>query len=333
MKVCILTEGGLDIGFGHIARCGALYDAFLKNKIIPKFLINGDSTVKGMLKGKRHKIFNWLDERGLLFDLIENSDIIILDSYLAGSDIYEIVSKITKIPVYIDDAKRLKYPKGIVVNGTLGAEKIRYPGGKDRIYLTGGKYVLLRKEFWKAPLKKINGKIEKIMITFGGDDINNMTPLVIKLFKENFPSLFKYVIVGKAFRDIKKIESLRDRSTNLVYYPDAKKLKELMLKADLVISAGGQTLYELARVGVPVIAVTTAKNQIFNMKGSMQAGFIEEASWWADPNINNRLLRSFESLAPVKARIGKSNIGRRLVDGKGACEVARYLINHYTENR
>ena len=43
MNVVILTEGGKDYGFGHVARCGSIYQAFQYYNVFPKFLVNGDN--------------------------------------------------------------------------------------------------------------------------------------------------------------------------------------------------------------------------------------------------------------------------------------------------
>ena len=53
MKVVIVTEGGKDIGFGHITRCISLYQAFEERGIIPEFIVSGDTTVASLLKERR----------------------------------------------------------------------------------------------------------------------------------------------------------------------------------------------------------------------------------------------------------------------------------------
>ena len=40
MNVIILTEGGKDYGFGHVARCSSIYQAFRKFCITPQFIVN-----------------------------------------------------------------------------------------------------------------------------------------------------------------------------------------------------------------------------------------------------------------------------------------------------
>ena len=50
MRVFIITEGGRNIGFGHITRCISLYQAFERRKIIPELIVNGDNTIEELLK-------------------------------------------------------------------------------------------------------------------------------------------------------------------------------------------------------------------------------------------------------------------------------------------
>jgi len=180
MKIFILTEGGRKIGFGHITRCIALYEAFEKKGIKPYFIVNADNSVKALLKGKRNKIFNWLKKQDELFDLISGADIVIIDSYLAKNNLYRNISDRTKLAVYIDDNKRVNYPDGIVINGSIYAKGLGYPVTKGITHLLGTKYLALRREFWDAPRKKMGKQINSVMITFGGDDTRGMTPKILR---------------------------------------------------------------------------------------------------------------------------------------------------------
>jgi len=109
MKVFILTEGGKDIGFGHITRCLSLYQAFEERGIRPKFIINGDNNSEYLLNGANYQLLNWIEKPGKIFELIKNADIAIIDSYLADISFYNTLSDLLKLPVYIDDNKRLDY--------------------------------------------------------------------------------------------------------------------------------------------------------------------------------------------------------------------------------
>jgi len=332
MKVFIITEGSRFIGFGHITRCTSLYQAFEEKGILPLFLINGDETVKDLLNNKNCEIFNWLTEEQKLFKFIENADVVIMDSYLAGYELYEKISSLVKVPVYLDDNKRIDYPRGIVVNAAVYADELNYPDKKGVSYLLGSQYIPIRKEFWDVPEKEIKENIEKIMITFGGDDEKNMTPNILKLLNKNFSELTKKVVIGKGFKNIEQIEALNNAKTKLIYYPDAEGMKRVMLESDMAISASGQTLYELARIGLPTIAISVAENQMNNLKGWQKAGFIEYAGSCDDEHVFSNVIQKLELLQDFGLRQEKSKNGRALVDGLGAIRTVKHCIKTFFDN-
>jgi len=327
-KVFIVTEGSKKIGFGHITRCSGLYEAFCKMGIKPMFILNSDESVKSILKQKDYYIFDWLKEESKFLDLIKNADVVIIDSYLADFKIYKKISELVKVSIYIDDDKRMDYPTGIVVNGTVHSKYLNYPELSNVKYLLGTQYIPLRKEFWKVPEKEINNKIETIMLTFGGDDLRDMTPKVLEMLEKEFPTVLKKIIIGKGFKNIKEIEKLNSNETELIYFPEASGMIDTMLKADLTISAGGQTLYELARLGVPTIAIGVAPNQINNVNYWQKTKFIDYAGFWNDNNCLKNILEYLKTLENMDLRKEKSNIGRNCVDGLGAMRIAKYSLQN-----
>lgn len=327
MKVFIITEGGKDIGFGHITRCLSLYQAFEERGIKPKFIINGDNDIEYLLKDINYQIFNWLDERNKLFTIIKNTDIAIIDSYLADISVYNKITNLVKISVYIDDNKRLDYPKGIMLNGNIHAETLNYPKKDGIMYLLGTKYTPLRKEFWEVPEKKIKENIESIMVTFGGDDAKNMTPKIINLLNKEYPNLKKNIIIGRAFHNIQEIRKNIDNNTNLIYYPDADKIKKIMLESDIAISAGGQTIYELCRIGLPLITVEVAINQKNNIFDLYMKKLILKPIQWDQINFKNELIKQLRELKKYLIRKKINKKIKESIDGQGARRVVETTNN------
>ncbi len=328
MKIFILTEGGKGIGMGHLTRCLSLYQAFEEKKILPKFIINGDEMVKYLFKGKNYRIFKWLKERKNLFDAINNADIAIIDSYLADYKFYKSLSELVKLPVYIDDNKRINYPRGIVVNGNIYAKEFNYSQKDDITYLLGRKYIILRKEFWNVPKKNINPTIRSIMLTFGGEDKENFTFQVLRFLAKRCPDLNKKVIIGKGFKDknIKLLRKFQDKKTKFIIFPNAKMMRSLMLESDVAISSGGQTLNELARTGIPTIAILTSDNQLRNVNSWARARFIENAGRWTNSDVFKKIFASLELLKTKKERQKRSAAGKRMVDGRGAVRTVEYCL-------
>jgi UDP-2,4-diacetamido-2,4,6-trideoxy-beta-L-altropyranose hydrolase len=327
MNAFVLTEGGLNIGFGHITRCLSLCQAFEANGILPEFIVNGDESIDGVFKDRQHKRLNWLEHEKRVLASIKDADIVIIDSYLADIDFYREVSGSVRVAVFIDDNKRVDYPKGVVVNGSISAERLHYPARENIAYLLGPKYIPLRKEFWNTPEKEIRDNVTSIMVTFGGDDMRNLTPKVMELLAKDYPGLSRQIVIGKGFRNPKQIEAAADHNTILHHNPDAETMLNIMLSSDVAISACGQTLYELARVGVPAIAVAVADNQFNNASGWRQAGFIEYAGWWEDGMLLDNVRSALRLLEDGDGRKKMSRNGRTEVDGKGANRVVDYLCN------
>jgi UDP-2,4-diacetamido-2,4,6-trideoxy-beta-L-altropyranose hydrolase len=266
MKVAIITEGFQGTGYGHLTRCLSIYQAFEEKNITPLYIANCDEEGKNFIPNTNLLQLNWLENVDELLSKIKGYDIAVIDSYLAPLEIYEKIYRTVKKAVYIDDYLRLNYPPGVIVNGTVGAENLPYKKDDEHDYLLGIKYIPLRKEFWNVSKIQVKRDAKSVLITFGGVDMRNITPKVLKLINDNFPNLIKNVVIGKGFENTDEIKSVADKNTHCFYFPDGEQMKRLMLESDFAISAGGQTLNELATLGLPTIMVQIADNQINNIK-------------------------------------------------------------------
>jgi len=184
----------------------------------------------------------------------------------------------------------------------------------------------LTKAFWYAPEKIISKKVKNILITFGGSDLKEMTPRVLKFLSEEYKEMNKFVIIGKAFEHINIIKKYLDKNTKLFFHPNGETIKNIMLDSDIAISAGGQTLFELARIGVPTIAVTVANNQKLNIKSLLDIDFIEYVGNWNDRNFYFKLNQTIKKLKNFHLRKRKNIIGRKLIDGYGSVRVANFVL-------
>jgi len=321
LRIFIITEGLKNTGYGHITRCLSLYQAFEERNISPIIFVNGDNNCKPYLENARYEIIDWLSEENNLFEKIKKSDVIIIDSYLANLNFYKKISLLTDKPVYVDDNLRLEYPQGIIINGTINAQNFDYPLKDEIVYLLGLQYIPLRKEFWNVPDKYIRDKMEEILIILGGYDNHNLIPDILKFFSNSNPLLKKNVVVGSESNNLNEIKKVVDSHTEIIINANAEKMKRIMLKSDLAISAGGQTLYELARVGLPSIVIGAAENQSRNIKGWAEVGFIKFIGWWHDLNLLKNLEKAFTELENFSERKEISFIGRKNVDGAGCLRI------------
>ncbi|MCX8077571.1 MAG: hypothetical protein N3D76_02830, partial [Geminocystis sp.] len=295
-RVLFLTEGYRQIGFGHITRCTSIYQAvgILGGEAL--MLVRGDYNTRCILKGIKYELCDWHNRWGEVKNRLKDFDTVVIDSYLADWEIYQEASDNVKVCLYIDDFKRLEYPKGIILNGGIHGEMLDYPKEEGRIYLLGPKFIPLREAFWGVGLKRINKELKRALITFGGADSRNMTLEVLRLLRKEHPELELFVVVGKGFKNKEEVYKLKDEKIRVFESLSGEEMRDLMTMVDLAVSAGGQTTYELARVGVPSVLVAVADNQLLNCKGWEKAGFAFYAGWWEDKELWKKLSEGVEKL-------------------------------------
>lgn len=325
MKVSIITEGFRNTGYGHITRCISLYQAFQERKIFPTLYVNGDEKSKKFLINFNYEIIDWLNHPAQLIKKIINSDILIIDSYLASKEFYDNIYKFTKILLIIDDYMRIDYSAGIVLNGTINAEQFQYPNKKEVEYLLGSKYIPIRKAFWDIPNRKYKNNLSLILITFGGQDIRNLTLPVVKALIDYDPDLKLKVVFGNKNSE----EFKEEQKINAEFYfsVNEEEMKNLMLECDLAIAAAGQTLYELAATGTPTIAVAVADNQRHNINEWHEAGFLLEPIYYNDINCIKKIIDQVEKMKSIRIRKKLGKNGKAKVDGKGSQIIVDFLID------
>lgn len=296
-KILVLTEGNVDIGFGHLSRCIALMQAMKDqaDDVFVDFRVNGDRTAGKFLSEENVgsvSFFDWEKDEASILGAAEETDLVIIDSHLANKALYDSISDISDSKVLmIDDYDRIEYPEGTVV--------------RPSIYGDGKEYIILRKEFWDVPEKTINKDIKSILLTFddGSDFFNN----VLNRLKSKFD--FSIETVGRNKSRVRGEELVRK-----------------MMKADLSISGGGQTAYELARCGVPTIGICFAENQEENLEFLEKSGFLRFTGWYNDQKLLDKLEKMIGFFLPYEKRKSSSEAGKNLVDGKGSKRIIRKII-------
>ncbi|MFC2061390.1 PseG/SpsG family protein [Elusimicrobiota bacterium] len=308
MRAFILSEGGKSIGYGHLTRCIALLQAIKQGGADNKaeFIYSGDAEAEYFIKNQdiSGSNLNWIEKYDKFEKMLDLESIVIMDSYLAPKSIYDRISEMLGGKIcMIDDFRRIDYPGGIVVNPSVFSDRLDYPENKNIKYLLGNEYIILRKEFWDVPEKHINNKVKNILITFGGMGYTDLMSEIVDML--NNTSGFNCIVV----------EPEKNRF-------NAKEMLGLMLKADICISGGGQTTYELARCGVPTIGICFADNQKWNLEGWQAAGFIKYIGWRDDKGLFDKLNEAIKCFLPENERRSRSEIGKSIVDGKGVKRIA-----------
>lgn len=208
--------------------------------------------------------------------LLHECEAIVVDSYDAS---HEYVMRLRTAGLYvvaIDDLARFAFPCQLVVNCGLQARQLPYSSSSgDTTFLLGPQYALIRPEFWQIPSRAIADRVQNVLVTLGGGDPQNLTPTLLGLL-DDLPGDFTVTtIIGPFFENREEVGHAANASRRSVrLLEDPSSMCSLMLEADLAVSAGGQTLYELAATGTPTVGVQVAENQASNLRALAAQGVI-----------------------------------------------------------
>ena len=328
MKITIFTEGGSKIGFGHLSRCYVIAKKIseINHGIKVYLIINGDREAENFFRANQVKFtsFNWRVDLKRSMRLAETSCAVLIDSYLAPESFYKMICSLSCPPVLsvIDDYNRINYKADILINHTVcGVKKMGYKNNPNTEYLIGNKYIILRDEFCSAPRKEINKIVRNVLVTFGGMDYAGFIKKVARTLVSKGYHLH---IISPSL----KMSDFRGVSSISLYRPlKAKDMLKLMQKVDICVSAGGQTLNELAAIGVPTIGICFSDNQIGNLKYWEERGFLKNIGRYNDRDVYDKLVDNFRILSLRRNRVRSNKAARLVVDGLGAQRIALAIIN------
>ena len=232
----------------------------------------------------------------------------------------------------IDDLNHLPhYHADIILNQNSYAPDLDYNCDKDTTLLLGTNYVLLRSEFFKYEdfKRQISERAKNILVTFGGADPDNVTFKTVNALKFlDVPDIMARIVVGPANPHIealnKVIASACFRAEILI---NPSNMPELMAWADIAVSAGGSTCWELAFMGLPNIIVAISDNQSLNAKAVGNVGAGIYCGWHEDLSLEQYALVLKEIEEDKSKRSYISRQGKRLVDGKGRQRIIRAMLS------
>lgn len=342
MHLYVRADADGTIGTGHIMRCIALAQAWQDQGGEVTFISHCKSEALSeriQREGFRfvalaHTFPDPYDLQLTLSTLksegADQKNWLVLDGYHFTPEYQKIIRDERIRLLVIDDMNHLPYYHAdLLLNQNIHAPELTYHCDEDTTMLMGTQYVLLRREFLKYRnfTRQIPAQARNILVTLGGADPDNMTLKVIETLKLlDEPDISVRILVGpenphqKALR--KAIGTAHFKTELLIKPPN---MPELMAWADLAISAGGSTCWELAFMGVPSLIVVIAENQRDVAKGLERAEIFKTVGLYKAVNNDVLVTRLSALVRDKKLREKKSRLGRQLINGKGAKNIVHAL--------
>ena len=230
----------------------------------------------------------------------------------------------------IDDMAHLDYYYAdVVLNQNINAGELHYACEPYTRLLLCTRYALLRSEFqacqtWRRQVPAI---ARRVLVTLGGGDPDNQTLKVIQaLQRMAVDDLEVTVIVGVSNPHFHTLQAAaHDLPCTVHLRQNVQNMPEMMAWADVAVSAGGSTCWELAFMELPNVILVVAENQRGIAAGLDKAGAALNLGWYTEVTSGQMAGALLALLSDYDLRLRMSRLGRELVDGLGIQRVIKVL--------
>ena len=272
-SIGFITEANERIGYGHLYRCAAIAQIldeagktvifFLDNKsetdtirkILPNAIMLGKDSLQTYLsvsdKNLSHLILDVYPNNIFNFKFLEEvkhlKTVTIIDAPFAEKAIFtDLVFKI--------GFQEYQHKE----------ETHRRADGKTTKHFSGNDYFIFRKEFFKDFHYQCKPDANRVLITMGGSDPYQLTEMVAKgmeLIKK--PLSLTYVLGGGFSTErLEKLKQIHTQNIHTIsFQQNISNMAETMAANDIAIINGGNTRFELSRIGVPFFSLSINDKQ------------------------------------------------------------------------
>lgn len=264
-NIGIFAWGDYVMGMGHIYRQLRLLDGINEKEANLTFYTFANPHVEKLLKGNVpyeliesiHDINHSAMFTHFIFDCLNVS--------LADADY--IKGRAEKVISFDNNGHGLKYCD-ISFN-------CLYPNSHKNV-LTDLSYLILPKDGLKYRREKDPTEIKKVLVMQGGTDTYGVLIRLANILPSSFLELEFDFVVGSASLYRNQLERVSEKYENMELYIDVKELQKMASNYDFAITGGGMSMFEIAALGVPVIAGTQELKELETMRQAQDEGVILE---------------------------------------------------------
>lgn len=267
------------IGTGHIARCRCLARGLRKQGVASSFLMaGGKSPVTVSLEQEGFEVFTLHEEESADADALvkrissrgPRRSLLVVDSplpsFYAGDFQEGIRSRGVRLMMIAFQSEG-HFAADAVHNQNLLALEEDYSAEPHTRLLLGPRYVILDERFSKLrgsrsyPSAK---DADRLFLFFGGADASNLTMRVLRsLVSLEQPFRRVITVVGALHGRMDEISAFVQENPALPVdlHVNTPEMPKLMTEADIAVTSGGLTIWELACLGVPNVVISTSERE------------------------------------------------------------------------
>ncbi len=329
-KVLIRADASVRMGTGHVMRCISLAQGWRHAGGAAVFaLAESTAALEQRLRTEGFDFERLNVPAGGGEDVAQSIALarrhgaawVIADGYHFGADYQRGIKNAGLHLLFIDDNGHAShYSADIILNQNLHARTELYTHREPHTrLLLGTRYVLLRQQFlrYRGWQRETPAVARKVLVTLGGTDPDNVTGKAIERLRGL--DVEAKIVVGGSNPHRAELESkIQNPKSKISLVVDAPDMPELMVWADVAITAGGTTCLEMCFLGLPACVLIIADNQAVSTQRLQETGAVFSLGRATDcsPDLMADALAGL--MTDAHRRRGLSERGRALVDGCGA---------------
>lgn len=345
-SIFLLCDARPSSGIGHVSRMKGLAEGIQeKYSCIINMGLLGVSEISNDLKTFFYPSvpiavpvnLDNIDDIKTLYKLTtsftEPVSILIIDSYSIPFQVQIKLKAMAQYLVIIDDFNHLPiYEADLIVNYNTGAETLSYKCSAPNCkVLLGSQYVILNKDICNLiPKKNVFPIASRILITMGGSNQSSIIKTILNSIEKIFIYYQSKTDLSLTVRVLSGKHLLRDIENANYSYPvelvsDCKSIAPHLTWADLAISAGGITKYELAYASIPAVLIAVVNHQDPLCKEFVKHGtaqYIGRKELLTEEIIKDKLL---DIIFNTETRKKMTLCGAEYIDGNGISRILEQL--------
>lgn len=318
--VLIHANAGHDYGMGHLMRSIAIAQEAIARGWAVTF--GGDIHKKGLQLIRQlapsvdvHQLGREQQSKQLKTLLSNNQpDVVHLDTYAPHLD--ELRGEGFLLS-NVQDGSFGARPADVAIDPNLGATAAHI---QSPIALLGSSFALIREQVrkWRRPPHLT--QIQRLLVVMGGTDPFGATPAILRALDQLPDRLSITAISPESLRQDLKVVATNSRH-HITQIPFADDLPALIATHDLVISAAGTSVWDIACLGIPMALVWLVDNQRQGYDAAIGAGIAHPLGRVNPTDLESGLTHLAASFANTAQIQEMAQRGFHSIDGKGSQRV------------
>lgn len=361
LTVVFRADASIQIGTGHLIRCLTLADSLRQQGHRCQFICRAHEGHMGdYISSRGYKVSLLSDAPEIQGDFLNDTsdahsswlkapmcldaeqtlevisalkvDWLIVDHYSLDSRWEKVFCNVVKHIFVIDDLANRDHIADVLLDQNVLSRDIesRYRTRSDSEcrFLLGPKFALLGNEYGilANALPQRTGQISRVLVFVGGSDPHGLTErYLMALSAPEFSHLSVDVVVGKNHPNVNGIAELVRSRRGANIYSGLSTLAVMMVRADLMLGAGGTTNWERMCLGLNSIVVSVACNQQVINQELSQKGLIHLLGNVDVVSVNRIQSVVSNVIGDEVSNSDQSRAMRQYVDGLGTERVVNIL--------